>query len=229
MRSTGQGYRLRSDLPAFPGDRFAGLLRPRADVPNGAAATVLNDYWWGTGTVTPLSPIQIPICWLSQPVKLRLEQPINAATVSVPGGPTGRYRDDASIAVTRARFPFTATLTTNTPSDATNLAHWVVTYGAEQRTRSPQLIIDLLYRTNAEKIRLLRITLGRRIEITGVPDNFPEGAAHLVVTGITHEIGLRTRRMLLTTSAVIGAEPGTAGPWFRLGASRPDGSDSLLP
>lgn len=229
MRSTGQGQRLKSKPPAFPGDRFAASLRPRADVPNGAAATVLNDYWWGSGTITPPAPIKIPICWLSQPVKLRLERPINAATISVPGGTTGRYKDDASIAAVRSRYPYTATLTTVTPSDATNLAHWVVTYGVEQRTRSPQLIIDLLYRTDAEKIRLLRITLGRRIEITDVPDNFPEGAAHLLVIGITHEIGLRTRRMLLTTTAIIGSDPGVAGPWTRLGHSRLDGSDSLLP
>jgi len=199
------------------------------DVPSGAAATVLNDYWWGTGTITPPAPVKIPICWLSQPVRLRLDPPVNAATVSVPGGPTGRYKDDASIASTRSRFAFTATLTTVTPSDATNLAHWVVTYGIGQRTHSPELTIDLLYRTDAEKIRLLRITRGRRIEITGVPDNFPEGAAHQIVTGITHEIGLRVRRMRLTTAAVVGGEPGVAGPWVRLGASRPGGTDSLLP
>lgn len=218
MRSSGQGQRIRAVFPS-------SALYPRADVPGGAAAAVYNDYWWGT----VLPPVQIPICWLSQPVRLRQERPTNSAVVSVPGAPTGRYKDDASIASLRRRFPFAATLATVTPSDAVNLAHHEVTFGVEPRTRSPQLVINLMLRTDAERIALLRIEIGRQIELTDVPDNFPSGAAHLIVTGIAHGIGVRTRRMLLTTQAVKGADPGVPGPWFRLGHSDLGGTDFLLP
>jgi hypothetical protein len=221
MRSTAQGQRIRAVFPP-------AALRPRVDVPGGAAAAVYNDYWWGTGVVTPPAPVKIPICWLTQPVPLRRERPTNAAEVSVPGAPTGRYQDDASIAAVRRKIPFTATLQTSTPSDAVNLAHHAVTYG-QARTRSPRLVIDLLFRTDAEKIRLLRIKIGSRIELTDVPANFPAGAAHLVVTGVSHEIGLKSRKLSLTTQAVVGSAPGVAGPWFRLGASALGGTDSLLP
>ncbi|NUT55443.1 MAG: hypothetical protein HOQ03_05610, partial [Thermoleophilia bacterium] len=89
MESTSTGRLTRATLPAYPGRQFSSTLRQRADVPGGAAGQVLNDYWWGTGVSAPLPPVEIPLCWLSNPVRLRLIKPANVAIVSVSGGASG--------------------------------------------------------------------------------------------------------------------------------------------
>lgn len=165
------------------------------------------------------APVEIPICWLTQPVKLRLDTPFTTAQVD-----DADVQNDAALAQF-GDWPFTATLTTATAADSYNLAHWTVTYRAEPRMRSPRLSIDMLSRTDEEKLRLLGIERGQRILLTGVPAEFPEGAASLVVSGIGNEIGIAVRKIHFTTTAVIGVEPGTPGPWFRLGSSVLGGTD----
>lgn len=166
----------------------------------------------------PLPPLRIPICWLSDPVTLRMDQPTNYATITQDGGTEARSSDTASIAE-YGQFPLAVTLQTACNADPANLAHWTKTYKATPRTRSPELIIDLLYRTDAEKQLIVEVQRGRRIQLTGVPPEFPEGASSLIVSGITHELGIKDRRVKWTTSAVVGAVAGVPGPWFRLGSS----------
>lgn len=175
----------------------------------------------------PLPPLQIPICWLSNPVRLRMEQPVNYATVTQEGGTEARSRDTDSIDE-YGQFPFTATLQTATNADPANLAHWTVTHKAEPRTRSPELVIDLLYRSDAEQQLIVEVQRGRRIQLTGVPPQFPEGAHSLIISGVTHQRGVSIRRVKWTTSAVVGTVPGVPGPWFRLGSSSLGGSDIVL-
>jgi hypothetical protein len=172
----------------------------------------------------PLAPAEIPICWLSQPLSLRLERPLNLAEVTQLDASTARSRDQASIAAYQV-FPFTATLSTAVDADPANLAHWTVTYNASPRTRAPRLLINLIHRSEADKAYILGLTRGRRIRLMDIPPEFPAGADHLVIAGVTHVAGEFTRYVEWTTSPVIGSAPGVAGPWFRWGTSAWSGTD----
>jgi len=187
---------------------------PRLGIRRPASAVV--------GTIPP-PPIDIPICWLSNPVNLRLERPFNYAAVTPQGFPTATKRDADSIAEVGV-CPFEAALHTPIAADAANLANWIVTYQATPRTRAPSLLIDLMYRTDQERILLRRIERNMRIRLTGTPAEFPEGANSLVVTGITNELGLAVRQITLTTTYVLGSTPGVPGPWFRTDVSATDGT-----
>lgn len=225
MGSAGKGRRLNSHLPNNPERTFSADLRFPAHVPGSTAAAILNKYWWGTGIVAAPAPTEIPLLWLSQPLPHRMDPPYNDAEVTqAEGGAVARRRDKTSIAEIGVQ-PYTATLNTATAGDAAALAAYVIAQRGEARVRSPRLTVNLLLRTDSERKRLLRIRRGRRILITGVPAEFPEGADSLVVTGISHEIGVTTRLLHLTTAAVVGTTPGVPGPWFRLGSSVIGGDD----
>lgn len=173
-------------------------------------------------------PTAIPLLWLSQPLPHRMDPPYNNAEVTqANGGAVGRKRDAASI-TEYGDQPFTETLHTLTALDASALATFAITRRGDPQVRSPRLTVNLLYRTDAEKQLLLSVRRNRRIQITGVPPEFPEGAHSLVVTGITHEIGVTVRLIHFATRAVTGTTPGTPGPWFRVGSSALGGSD-LIP
>lgn len=172
----------------------------------------------GTSTGLPPTPVEIPLCWLSQPVRLRLERPITTAAVNRMGHGT-TYDSDAAALATYGDQAFTATLDTVCSADPAVLASWTVTHRSTPRTRSPELIINLMHRSDDERVRILAIQRHQRIRLTGVPPEFPEGAAHLVVSGITDEVGVFARRVMFTTRPVIGTTPGVAGPWFRVGTS----------
>jgi hypothetical protein len=196
--------------PAFSPPVWPRLGRRRFDVPaiGGLAA----------------APMQIPLCWLSQPVRLRLERPANAARIAQNEGSTGRASDTDSIAEYGV-YLATATLYSLDGGDAESLASMKVTYGANPRMTSPELVIDLLYRTDDEKRQLLRVQRHQRIQLTGTPPEFPIGASSLIVAGITHEVGISARRLKFTTSPVAGSTPGVPGPWFRLDVSSLNGTD----
>lgn len=174
------------------------------------------------GTIPP-PPIDIPICWLSGSVSLRLDKPINFAAVTQYGKATATKTHTASIDEVGSQ-PFTATLYTPITADAANLATWTIAYRLTPRMRAPSLTVDLMYRTDDERILLRRIERNQRIRLTGVPAEFPEGASSLVVSGLTHEIGYATRRLTFTTAYVLGANPGIPGPWFRTDVSATDGT-----
>lgn len=176
----------------------------------------------------PPPPIEIPLCWLSQPVTFRLEKPYTTATVTRTGHGTTRAVNRAALADTGDQT-FEATLDSACSADAGVLAHFTTSYRAEPLNRCPELILDLMHRTDEERIRILSIQRGQRIRIVGVPDEFPEGAASLIVSGISDDIGVMSRRVRLTTRAVIGVEPGIPGPWWRAGSSPALGSNHIIP
>ncbi len=170
----------------------------------------------------PPAPVDIPICWLSQPVRLRLERPFTTAAVARFGrGTAYAFASDAARAASGDQA-FTATLDCACSADPSVLASRTVTYRAEQLTRSPELVIGLMHRTEAERALILSLQRNQRIRLVGVPDEFPVGADTPVISGITDDIGTAGRRVRITTRAVIGTAPGTAGPWFRVGTSRVD-------
>jgi hypothetical protein len=192
-------------------------LLPNPRQTDTAAPTIVNDYWWPAGLPDPAA--QIPLTWFSSPLGMRLERPYNHAEVSQVGGVDARADNLTSIAFAKGVYPFSASLTTAVDADASNLAHWTVTYYGDPRMRSPALKIDLLYRTDDQKRFLLRLGIGTRIRITGVPAAWPAGADHLVIVGIGHEMTLSRRILRWTTQPVVGLVPGVAGPWFRWGSS----------
>lgn len=184
----------------------------------------------------PNAPTEIPLIWLSQPLPMRLDQPVNTATITRPGtvyadgsqGPTG-FAEDLTSYDEYGAFPgYEANLTSLTEGDPAALAAHTVAYLSEARTRVVQATIDLLYRTDAERLLILRVERGQRIRLTGVPVEFPEGADSLIVAGIAHETGVQRRRITWTFNAVVGSTPGVPGPWFRLDSSVLDGPD-LMP
>lgn len=195
------------------------LFRPGSKPPAGP----LRPYGY-PANAAPV-PYEIPICWLTSPVMLRLEQPYTTAAVTRQGS---TYRDaSASNRAEYGDFPFIAELDTPTVADPANLANWTVTYQSTPRTRAPQLILNLLWRTDTEKVALLRIPRWSRIKLTGVPPEFPEGASSLVVAGMKHQMSLAGRLLYIVTAPVIGAVAGVPGPWFRYGASAWGGTDII--
>jgi hypothetical protein len=171
----------------------------------------------------PPAAVEIPLCWFTQPLRLRMDKPYTTATVDQPN--FGTAYDSSGAA---QDSPFRATLQSITPGVAQNLATFTVTYRAEALTRCPELHLDLMHRTVAERVKLLRVRKNQRIHITGTPPEFPVGAEHLIVSGIVNEIGTQRRRIRWTTRPVIGTAPGVSGPWFYPGASTWGSSDAFI-
>jgi len=157
----------------------------------------------GSAGGLPQDPAEIPVCWLTTPLTLRLDRPFNYAEVTQVDGSTARYTAPGATVI----YPFFATLTTAVDADASNLAHWTVTYNSTPRMRSPSLTINLLYRTDAEKAFLLGIGRNRRIRLTGLPTGWPQGADTLVVRGIQHRATTYARTITWITGPVIGLSP----------------------
>lgn len=223
--SAGFGVKLWSLPPTNPDRQASTTLCPSVVPGSSAAASILNHYFWGTGVVAAPPPVEIPLLWLSQPLPHRMDPPYNDAEVTASSsGVAARRRNRTSISEVGVQS-YTASLETATAGDPAALVAYVIARRGEARVRSPRITIDLLYRTPSEQRHLLRIRRGRRILITGVPANFPEGANSLVVTGVSHEIGVTVRLLHLTTAAVVGSTPGRPGPWFRLGSSAIGGDD----
>lgn len=200
-------------------------LVARPDVPSYTGATTpINDYFWPAG---PPAPVAVPLCWLTGTVSLRQRPAQNKAVVTGANSVAARAVNRPSVA-TYTATPFTATLDTACTADAGSLANWVVAYRSEPRVAIPQLVFNLLMRTDSERRLLLGVRLGRRITLTGTPAEFPAGANSLIVAGIGHTVGVQVRTLTWTLSPVDGAIAGTPGPWFRIGSSRWDGPDVVL-
>lgn len=201
---------------------FSGLL-PRTDgLGSGIAAKVASDFWWGFSRT---SPTQIPYTWLSPPVRFRVDAPINDVAVTRTGAETAYLSSPTSISQ-YGDVSASITIDTVSPNDSVALATWMITYYSGQRMRCPALMVNLFPRTEPETWRVLGVAIGTRIQITGAPATWPEGTSSLIVEGITHSISQNGQTVMWNTSPVVGATPGTVGPWFRLnGGSAINGSD----
>lgn len=171
----------------------------------------------------PPAPVEIPLCWLTVPVALRQQRPYTTASVRQSNFGSG-YASSGST----SDFPFDASIESATPGAAQLLADFVIAYRSDPLTRSPVLLIDLMHRTDAEIAFLLLIERNQRIKLTGTPPEYPEGAQHLIVSGITNTVGVFARKLRWTTRPVIGTSPGVSGPWFYFGASSWGGTDNFI-
>jgi hypothetical protein len=228
--SSGFGRRL--DATIVDGDLIA-----RADVPwPDSAAAAMNDWFWGGG---PPTPVQIPYAWLTPPVRFRPDPAYNVTTITRTGGAQAFNRDPDSVDAF-GETEFTATLDTAVEADLGALGSHILRFYATQpgdvpRTRAPQLVVNLLLvelmAGRSGLYTVLDREIGDRIAIAGTPVGaataWPQGTTSLVIEGIEHRVATDTRYVLWNTAPVIGASPGVPGPWFRLGASRLGGADTL--
>lgn len=194
-------------LPAWTGDE--------------TPAALAQD-WYLDGLSDP-APVQIPWTWIAGPLRFRQDKAITYAAVTKSGGATST----ASVAADE-QIDFTATLDTVNDVDAENLAHFAITYYDAPRTRCPQLRLILNSRAATEIWTILGLRIGDRVQITGVPTGWPDGADHLVIEGIRHSSRGDLRVVEFSTSPVIGEAVGEVGPFFRVGVSALGGTD-LLP
>lgn len=196
-------------------------LIPDCDVDSSAAVAVLDWHWWG-GTVPP-RPVDIPVAWLSPPLRVRQDHPLNRAEVGQRGGATARSTNVPAL--NDQQWLFTASVDSVADADAPNLATWVTDTYDEPLPRCGALTLVLNVRTDTEVWRILGVTQGRRIRLTDAPGSWPTGATELVVEGVTHQFTGDLRIVQWNTSPVIGAAAGVAGPWFRYSTSRWNGTD----
>lgn len=206
-------------------DIFDVDLEILPDVPGGPLRLVAADYYWGSGVTAALPPVEIPYEWISYPLFRRPTDIINSAAVTkLSGSLTAYSSDDASIAQygvgSRA-----VDLDTAVDADTENLAKFLTTYQAQPRPRQPVLRFNLIARTDAECLRILRVQLGQRVRVTGAPATWPPGAANFVVEGIFHNCKVDERFVDWSASAIVGTTATEPGPWFRLDASSWGGTD----
>ena len=184
--------------------------------------TLAHDLYFGG---MPQASVEIPWSWLRAQIRVRQDTPYSVAEVSVTGGETARVTNPTA----RRVWPFSATLDSIAGADAGNLAQWVIDYYDTSRPRLRDLTLRLNGRTTGEIERILSVSLGSRITLTGLPAGYAAGAAELVVEGIKHRMDAAVRDVVWTAVPLVGAEVAESGPWFRLDESRVDSTTDLLP
>lgn len=130
-----------------------------------AGKTMANDLYHGGW---PPRPIEIPMGWFSGRAVFRQDPPYARAEVSQRGGDTARARNTAAV-INGREWVFTAALDSIVDADAGNLAAWVTAYYTDPLPRSSAMQLILNSRTPTEIWRILGITQGSRIRITGAP------------------------------------------------------------
>jgi hypothetical protein len=221
---TATGKLLRLGAAEFDVEDMIG--RPDVLDQTNSAATVVNDYVWGTPTPPPTV---IPYAWLAPPMRFRADAPINTARVTQYGAGTAIATDATSIA-NYGLVEEQVTLSTDLPADAQALVNWLVRYYADFRMRCPSITINLNSGAlgQVDVWRVLGVRIGDRISIPDAPATWPAGSSTLFVEGVTRVESAAQRTVTWNTSPVIGAAPGQVGPWFRLNSSLLGGSD-LVP
>ncbi|MDP9799342.1 hypothetical protein J2S43_007854 [Catenuloplanes nepalensis] len=162
--------------------------------------------------------MQIPFGWIeSRSLKYRTDRPITDATATIPNRTTTRRSDPAR----RRRYgtnPRSVTLDSAVDGDATAWATWTLRTGDRPRTRIPGLRLNMLSRTPAERLQLLGIKVGDRIEVTEVPNASPDDIGDQIVQGIEHTIGPGSSRWIqFRTSPLLGPTPGQPPAGIRVG------------
>jgi hypothetical protein len=219
MPSPGKAF-LVGDGPLFSVDDMLG----RPDVPDTVSPALVNDYVWAA-SIFP-APVTLDYTWLVQPLALRPVPPVNSLTVSRSGAGSATVRNATSSDEYGVFDPGQITLDTAIDADTTALATYATTYQPNFLQRPPQLTFDLLPLTTAERWRVLQVTEGTRIILTGTPGTWPAECLSLFVDGIAHTIGVDQRLVVFTCSPLIGQAAGQVGPWFTADRSMTAGSDA---
>jgi hypothetical protein len=191
--------------------RPAAAMRAAADTEGGARL-----FTRGSGPIALLPrqvrygqavTLQIPYAWLERGLRYREDVPINDVTATQASGSPTR-RTDATSVRRYGTGGESTTLDTAIDADPGNYASWTVQANATPRLRCPQLVIDLLPRTAAERAQLLGLEIGQRIEVTGGPATIPTAARHLIIEGHVDETGVEARTITFNTSPLLGPSAG---------------------
>lgn len=154
--------------------------------------------------------LQIPWGWLMRGgIRYRPDKPVTDAVATRTGGGTARRVDERL----RARYGVlsrSVQLDSAIDADPANWVLWTLQAFGQPRTRCPLIRINLLRRSLTARKALMRLKVGDRVQLTGMPANSPEDVPHLIVQGIRHIIGPARRRILeLNTSPLLGPSPGS--------------------
>ncbi|RGC68417.1 hypothetical protein C5N14_13605 [Micromonospora sp. MW-13] len=153
--------------------------------------------------------MQIPFGWIGyRGLRYRPDKPTTDVTATRTGGGTVRRSDRARAqryGVTGQQYE----LDTAIDADPANLASWALAAHGQSRTRAPSIRLSMLRRSVAERKALLRLRVGDRIQLTGLPAGSPDDVGHLIVQGIQHTIGPGRRRVIeFNTSPLLGPTAG---------------------
>jgi hypothetical protein len=208
------------------------------DHPTPGSPLVVNDWFW---TGAP-DPILIPWTWLSMPLSLRQDAPINSAQITGLSGVVAQANNTAAQNQF-GTFSASGTLTTALQADAANFGQFLVTYYGNPLLRCPTWTFDLTgpqFYADENKWKVLGRELGDRVTLTSstltdsggttvtlpVPAGLPAAARNLTIEGIQHASSPTVRTVTWTTGPLLGPTPGVEGPWFRLDYSFLGGTDA---
>lgn len=220
MPSRGAGRRAFAGLDVIDADDL--IQDPIQD--QSPLVRIVNDLWWGGISRPP--PVQIPLSWLRGPVRVRQDPPRKVAEVTQSGSAAPSRVNVAARG--ERQWPFTATVDSVVASDPANLARWVTAYYSVPLPRASAFNLVLNARSQTEIWRILGVTLGTHISVTGTT-NWPDGATELIVEGISHRIVGDARVVTWNTSPLVGTAAGTAGPYFRLGVTTLGSATDKMP
>lgn len=109
------------------------------------------------------------------------------------------------------RYDTTVDVNTATDAALVGQAWWRVHRGTIEETRYPAITVDL---TSAGAVfigQVEAVDVGDRITVTGLPTDWQQGDAELVVLGISETIGTHTRRVTFNTIPASAFEIGVVG------------------
>lgn len=158
----------------------------------------------------------IPKTWIGSDLLIRQDDPINDATVSRSGGSSARSVDSTSVA-TYGTYATSQSVAVANDSELAYRAQWFTYAYANPRVRTPQVPLDLTWRSAAERATVLGLDISSRLALTGLPATMPPEATALYVEGWTEEIGITGHRIVLNCSPVIGSVPGQSDVFWQIG------------
>lgn len=181
----------------------------------------------------------IPWTWFaSDQLAIRVNQPINSMQVTGTSNILS-VSNNATSQSAYGVFAASSTLDTDVVADAAVFATFITTFYANPVASAPTLTLDLVPRTDAERLLILGMEIGMRFTFgpgTGtdgmggtipipVPGGLPPAVLSMVIEGVAHSSSVNVRTVTWNTTGLIGTTQGSAGPWFRLDSSTLDGTD----
>lgn len=166
---------------------------------------------------TAAPKVTIEKAWIDDGLRPRVDGPrYNSADVSIVGGPTAHAEDAGSIDAQGVLAAPEAIIEAELDSAADARAAFLVYQYAVRRVRVPALPITLMHQAAAVKHAVLSLDVADRIDLDGMPNDYPVGADRLHIEGYTERIGESLRDIVFVTSPVLGRPAGNPERWFTL-------------
>lgn len=124
---------------------------------------------------------------------------VNDMTASRVGGVSVRAVDTASID-DYGLYRDSVTLLTTSDAEVADAANWKVFLGSTPQVRVPDVSVDLLNCSSAQKTALLAREIGDRITLAGLPSQAPAASMDFFIEGYEETIGAELYRMTFNLS-----------------------------